>query len=448
MAGKVKIVCNPSVFDVRKYPGSSEEEPTAIPACFVAMPFSKRSDRAKRMQGAYKDHIKPAVEQNGLKCVRGDDFPAGGKIMEQIWEAICKAEIIVGDFTTSNPNVIYEVGIAHTLGKPLIGIVQDARKIPFDNLHLRFITYEDTEEGYTELGRKLKEEIGKQRQILKKQKEQYPQKYIEPSASGVSAEDLEKAWRELAEAKETLKKQMAVYSSAETQHEQEVAALKQQLADAQARADKQHTPPALPNKKSEFINGEWINLYQGFGGLDWLVLDVDKQNKRALLLSENIIEKRSYNSAQSSVTWKKCTLQIYLNGVFLDQFSPEDRARIAPVRNENPDNTWGVWSGKRLKTPGGEPTDDTLFLLSVKEVLEYFPGLKPHKDDGDEWHCEADERLVAKCSDGSGAWWWLRSPGLTQDFAAGVHTDGRVRLIGDTVYDDCGGVRPALWLNL
>jgi len=139
----------------------------------------------------------------------------------------------------------------------------------------------------------------------------------------------------------------------------------------------------------------------------------------------------------------------YLNSSFYASFNEGERSRIALTRSINPDNTWGTWNGKRFNTPGGNPTDDYIFLLSVPEVLKYFPGLKLHKDsNGDEWFYEADERLVAKLN-GNAAWWWLRSPGyLSRGYAAFVNRGGDVNPGGDHVIIEAGGVRPALWLNL
>jgi len=182
-----------------------------------------------------------------------------------------------------------------------------------------------------------------------------------------------------------------------------------------------------------------------FGPYDWRVLNV--QNGKALLLSEDIIEQRAYNSEYTEITWEACTLRAYLNGEFFEKFNEEDRTRIALTRNENPDNTWGTVYGERYNTPGGVPTDDYIFLLSVPEILKYYPGLKLDKDsDGDEWYYEADERLAAKFNI-NGSWWWLRSPGKHQNYAAIVDHDGHVNLGGDAVDDETDGVRPALWVE-
>ena len=185
-----------------------------------------------------------------------------------------------------------------------------------------------------------------------------------------------------------------------------------------------------------------------FGSYDWRVLDIDTVYNRALLLSEDIIEQRPYNTEFTDVTWETCTLRAYLNSSFYGSFNEGDRSRIALTRNINPDNTWGRTKGVAFGTPGGNPTDDYIFLLSVAEILKHFPGLRLYKDsDGDEWYYEADERLVSKFNN-SGSWWWLRSPGYYQDYAAGVDNDGYVYLSGNNVNYETGGVRPALWLNL
>ena len=188
------------------------------------------------------------------------------------------------------------------------------------------------------------------------------------------------------------------------------------------------------------------NLTIKFGPHTWIVLE--RRNGKALLLSEDIIEKRAYNDKFIPVTWETCAMRKYLNGEFLERFLPEEQTRIALTRCENPDNTWGRTRGVPFGTPGGNPTDDRVFLLSIEEILRYFPGLKLYKDDdGDEWSYELDERLAAKLN-GSGSWWWLRSPGLNQRNAAYVRLDGDVTLGGLYVGHASGGVRPALWINL
>jgi len=181
-----------------------------------------------------------------------------------------------------------------------------------------------------------------------------------------------------------------------------------------------------------------------FGDYDWQVLAVE--NDRALLMTKDIIDTLPYNTAFAEVTWETCTLREYLNGTFYESFG-KDKKRILRTHNENPDNTWGRTSGEPFNTPGGNRTDDRIFLLSVADILKYFPGLNLYKDiEGDEWEYEADERLVATSNNGEYSW-MLRSPGNAPDYVAYIDRYGKIRLVHGHVSIEYG-VRPALWLNL
>jgi nucleoside 2-deoxyribosyltransferase len=61
--------------------------------------------------------------------------------MQSVWQSINEARVVVAELTGRNPNVFYELGIAHTLGKPVIMIAQAIEDVPFDLRHLRCILY-------------------------------------------------------------------------------------------------------------------------------------------------------------------------------------------------------------------------------------------------------------------------------------------------------------------
>lgn len=109
--------------------------------CFVLMPFSTH------LTPIYSDHIKSVCNQLNLKCLRADDIFSNSSIIEDIWCQINKARVIIADLTSKNPNVFYEIGIAHTIGKPVILITQDIDDILFDLRHLRHIIYQFTPRG-------------------------------------------------------------------------------------------------------------------------------------------------------------------------------------------------------------------------------------------------------------------------------------------------------------
>lgn len=91
---------------------------SAVPegtTCFVMQPFGGHL-------GTYYESIfKPAIQQAGLVPVRADDdIFATGKIMDQVWRGIRQAKVLVAELTSKNPNVFYELGLAHALEKPVI----------------------------------------------------------------------------------------------------------------------------------------------------------------------------------------------------------------------------------------------------------------------------------------------------------------------------------------
>ena len=202
-----------------------------------------------------------------------------------------------------------------------------------------------------------------------------------------------------------------------------------------------HRPTPKPAIVAKIKQGETRNL--PFGDYAWRVLDV--QNDRALLITEDIIEKRPYYDELTDVTWETCTLRGYLNGnFFYGNFSAQEQALILEITNANLDNQW-------YGTNGSNPTKDKVFLLSIAEVVRYFGDsgqLKNNNPDSEYWIGDqySSER-VAKFNNG-GFWWWLRSPGYYPFRAAIVDTGGYVGLNGNYVGDREGGVRPALWLNL
>lgn len=107
--------------------------------CFVLMPFADTHD----LQEVYVKHVKPVVEERcGLRCERADDIHGASGIMQSVWESINRARFVIADLTARNSNVFYELGIAHTLGKPVIMITQSMDYVPFDLRHLRCVVYD------------------------------------------------------------------------------------------------------------------------------------------------------------------------------------------------------------------------------------------------------------------------------------------------------------------
>lgn len=99
--------------------------------------------------------IQDSCATAGLICERADDLWENSELIQDIFTMIVRAQVIVADFTDRNPNVFYELGIAHTLGKHVVPITQSKQDVPFDVQHHRYLQYLNNEEGRAELSRKL-----------------------------------------------------------------------------------------------------------------------------------------------------------------------------------------------------------------------------------------------------------------------------------------------------
>lgn len=117
--------------------------------CFVLMPF------ADQFQPLYDDHIRPTIEKAGLRCERADEIRGTSAITWDIWERVNRARFLVADLTNQNPNVFYELGLAHALGKDVILLTQSMEFVPFDLKTIRCIPYKYTPRGSQKLQQDL-----------------------------------------------------------------------------------------------------------------------------------------------------------------------------------------------------------------------------------------------------------------------------------------------------
>ncbi len=186
--------------------------------------------------------------------------------------------------------------------------------------------------------------------------------------------------------------------------------------------------------------------------IEWLVLDYDEVNNRALLISQYGLDAQPYNADYKSVTWETCTLRAWLNNDFYNRaFSVNEQIAILLTNVDNSKSQgYGEWNSS-----GGNDTEDKVFLLSYSEANKYLgvtydnirnmePRVSPTA------YAKAQRAYTNddyKTADGAAAGrWWLRSPGNYNDYAAYVFSDGA--LYYWTVNNDSFLVRPALWVNL
>ena len=190
-----------------------------------------------------------------------------------------------------------------------------------------------------------------------------------------------------------------------------------------------------------------------FGAYDWRVLAI--QDNAALIITEQIIEQRPYHNRYVDITWADCSLREYLNTEFYDRFSQEEKSRIIPVLNKNPDNPW-------FGTLGGADTEDKVFILSLEELAcKYFGDssallYSPRKNKR-YWYERKDannsKRGAVLRDKGWGSWYWIRTPGRFSIKAVYVFPDGNIGIHGNNILKGnaadgycAGGVRPAVWI--
>lgn len=116
------------------------EKPANPKLISFMMPFSGP------FTSVYQD-VRTALEGAGYQCKRADDMWVHAHIMTDIIELICTSAVIVCDLSTKNPNVFYEAGIAHMLGKEVILITQSHDDVPFDLKPIRYLHYLNNGEG-------------------------------------------------------------------------------------------------------------------------------------------------------------------------------------------------------------------------------------------------------------------------------------------------------------
>jgi class 3 adenylate cyclase len=100
--------------------------PDPKPIVFVSMPSGKASNER------YNHVVKPACNSVGAICERADDLAYRGSISQEVYSHIAGSDVMIADISQLNPNVLYELGVAHGLGKPTLILADESQDIPFD----------------------------------------------------------------------------------------------------------------------------------------------------------------------------------------------------------------------------------------------------------------------------------------------------------------------------
>ncbi|NMC57246.1 MAG: hypothetical protein GYA50_08510 [Eubacteriaceae bacterium] len=155
--------------------------------------------------------------------------------------------------------------------------------------------------------------------------------------------------------------------------------------------------------------------------IEWRVLDI--QGNKALIITEQCIDCKQYNTTSKSTTWENSYLHNWLNNNFIIiAFSSSEQDRIIPVPSDN---------------------TDKIFLLSLNESRQYFTDQYDRITTATKYaqtQGASAEFDTYKCS------WWLRDQGSDSLRALFINNNGVVD--GGMVYKNDIAVRPALWIQL
>lgn len=232
-----------------------------------------------------------------------------------------------------------------------------------------------------------------------------------------------------------------------------------------------------------FWNSQYPYHYFRYEPIRWRVLTAQdtSKGKRALLLSDRILDNRKYNETETNITWEKSGLRSWLNG-YGGEYNQENmdyseksfiKAAFTEIQREPiVTSRLANKSNYAYNTNGGNDTVDRIFLLSEDEVYlastaAYFgfvaagdyassstvAKVRDIQDEGK--RAQGSTYSKAKglwCNHESGfegnSMWWMRSPGKSNRDAAFVCNKGFIRYYGTRVNAQDVGIRPAMVLNM
>jgi hypothetical protein len=111
--------------------------------CFVISPIGEEGSEVRQhADDVYEYIIEPAMKECGIEAIRSDHLDKPGLISEQMFRFIFEADLCIAVLTNHNPNVFYELAVAHSAQRPVIILIEKSQRLPFDVSGLRAIKYD------------------------------------------------------------------------------------------------------------------------------------------------------------------------------------------------------------------------------------------------------------------------------------------------------------------
>lgn len=123
--------------------------------CFVITPIGdNNSDIRRHIDGIIDQAIVPALGEKYDIVVAHRKYEIGS-INDRVIKSVFESDLVIANLTNTNPNVMFELAIRYSFGKPAIVIAEEGTKLPFDVIDENTAFYVNDPAGANELKQRI-----------------------------------------------------------------------------------------------------------------------------------------------------------------------------------------------------------------------------------------------------------------------------------------------------
>lgn len=123
--------------------------------CFVITPIGdEKSEIRRHIDGIIDEAIVPALGEEYEVRVAHREFELGS-INDRVIRNIYDSDLVIANLTQLNPNVMFEIGMRYSFGKPALVIAEEGTRLPFDVIDENTLFYINDPKGAAELRKKI-----------------------------------------------------------------------------------------------------------------------------------------------------------------------------------------------------------------------------------------------------------------------------------------------------